>query len=34
MSKKPKDAPILDQLKFRVDKKVETESKINPLLVK
>ena len=34
ISRRPKDVPILDQIKFRVDKKVESESKINPLLVK
>ena len=34
MSKKSKDVPVLDQLKYRIDNKIEKESKINPLLVK
>ena len=34
MSKRSKKVPVLDQLKYRVDKKVEKESKMNPLLVK
>ena len=34
MSKRSKKVPVLDQLKYRVDKEIEKESKMNPLLVK
>ena len=34
LSKKSKAVPVLDKIKYKVDKKVQEESKMNPLLVK